>query len=379
MLLFELRTVLFILLLFIFTSLFIGYYIARWVEGRQRQTFITETFQQLFEHAPIGLLWVQRGQRYEYANNLARWLLTLPEVRGCLPQVPWTDLLDEDVRLLGTQAVHGGQQRTFSLKDKSEQSYTLRWHLMHWNNSTVVLVQDLTQQQQMATETRRLISDLSHELRTPLATIQTHVEILRLEKISEAVRAQSLQFLKDETQQATELINRMLALGRIEAGFIGEFYALALLPVVESALIQLDLEAQKMGVLLTIQASELLPAVHGHAEALRQVFLNLLENAIKYGGTDNQIIVRLWATMEGLQCSICDRGPGIAPEHLSNVTQRFYRAASSNIPGNGLGLALVTALLDQHHSRLQITSKHSTTVQPGEQTGTCVAFVLLLE
>ncbi|MDQ3249356.1 MAG: hypothetical protein M3Q45_09130, partial [Chloroflexota bacterium] len=145
--LFELRTLLFALLLVLISALLIGYSIARWVERRQRQTFIAETFQQLFENASIGLLWVQQGQRYEYANYLARWLLTLMEVRGHLPEALWTDLLREDLQLLQAQTVDVGQQRTFRLKDEHEQSRTLRWHVMRWNNSIIVLVQDLTQQQ----------------------------------------------------------------------------------------------------------------------------------------------------------------------------------------------------------------------------------------
>jgi two-component system phosphate regulon sensor histidine kinase PhoR len=200
-----------------------------------------------------------------------------------------------------------------------------------------------------------------------------------LPTVANEVRDQSLQFMKDETQRLVRLVNNTLELGRLESSGEQEVRPVDLLALAEDAVAQTVHQAQASQANLAIQADAPLPLALGQPERLKQVFLNLLENAIKYGAPGNQITVRLRGTTDGLHCAVCDTGPGIPADHLPNVTQRFYRAAPAGVPGSGLGLALVAEILRQHQSQLHITSQTadlSTELGTPAKRGTCVHFTL---
>jgi len=91
---------------------------------------------------------------------------------------------------------------------------------------------------------------------------------------------------------------------------------------------------------------------------LRSVLSNLITNALKYGG-DGDVIIGLESSLKGLTISVKDNGPGIAPEHINRITERFYRvdeSRESEVGGSGLGLAIVKHALDHHDASLQIDS-----------------------
>lgn len=101
------------------------------------------------------------------------------------------------------------------------------------------------------------------------------------------------------------------------------------------------------------------------------VFLNLLDNAVTYSRPGDRVMVSLQHIQKGVECTVCDTGPGIPAQHLPHVTRRFYRAAPQAAAGSGLGLAIVEEILRHHESRLEIESQAE-----GEETGTRVRFVL---
>lgn len=248
--------------------------------------------------------------------------------------------------------------------------------MIAWAGVNLLFVVDLTQQQRTAQQSRFLLSDLSHELRTPLATLQTHIEVLRLPALSAEIHNQSLHILKEETQRLVRLVNSTLELGRLETGLEREQSAVDLRLLVEECMTQLLPTAQAVGARLTLVAATPLPPVFGQPERLKQVFINLLDNALQYGGEHNAITVTLQNGLAGVLCQVADTGPGIAPEHLPKLGRRFYRAAPSAIPGNGLGLALVTEILRQHQSQLKIESTVTDPNTMTMSTGTSVSFLL---
>ncbi len=217
---------------------------------------------------------------------------------------------------------------------------------------------------------RSLVSDLGHELRTPIATLLTHIEILGLDDVGDDVQAQSLQLAKREAQRMSRLVNDMLELGRLEMTETLTRRPLSLLVLVEDAVAQTMPRAVAENVTVDIVSPPGLPLVLGNADRLRQVLLNLLDNAFKYAGSGSRATIELRTVTGGVACSVCDTGPGIPPEHLPFVTQRFYRATSETIEGSGLGLALVAEILRHHGSELEVTSSVT------EETGTCARFVL---
>lgn len=220
---------------------------------------------------------------------------------------------------------------------------------------------------------RFLISDLSHELRTPLATLLTHLEVLRLPQIPEETRRQSIHLMQVEARRMARLVHDLLELGRLETSAAIERRPVDLLATVEEAIAQVAPQARARQIALSLQADTPLPLVVGDADRLKQVFLNLLDNAVKYSRPGDRVVVSLQQdpARDGIACAVCDNGPGIPAEHLPYITHRFYRVASQDVEGSGLGLAVVEEILRRHQSRLEIESRSE-----GAETGTCARFIL---
>lgn len=377
MLTFDLRWLLFALLTLCSGCVLVGLNVSRWFARRRQAATLLPSVQALLEEAPVGVLLLKRTHSYEYANLKARWLLDLPHAKGNFPVASWVTALAEDLAHIHNDPQTSQRYRSLTLPQGIPTDETIvGWRLTRWLEFDLVFITDMSDQQHTEQQMRLLFSDLAHELRTPLATIATHLEVLRLKTISDTVRTQSWQFMKDETERLVRLVHHALELGRLETGPKQELHLVQLLPLVEQAVAQMTPTAQIAGATLAIAAVMPLPPLLGQPEQLKQVFLNLLDNAIKYGNPGNAITIHLQAKAEGLHCAVCDTGPGIAAEHLPHLTRRFYRAAAAGIPGNGLGLALVAEILRQHQSRLTIESKGSNTLASGEQSGTCVRFIL---
>jgi signal transduction histidine kinase len=145
--------------------------------------------------------------------------------------------------------------------------------------------------------------------------------------------------------------------------------------VVESALSRLFDSAEAAGLTITLDAPASLPRVRADPDRLEQALLNLLDNAIKYTPTGGAVTVRL-ASEGGYMCvEVSDTGPGIPPEDLPHLFEPLYRAESvRSLPGTGLGLTIVRAILDQHGAAISVRS--APVPQGGTPGGTTFTFRL---
>ncbi|MCC6168949.1 MAG: hypothetical protein IT329_17135 [Caldilineaceae bacterium] len=343
-----------------------------WLLARRPRAAVPTGLEPALANAPVGVLWLDSQGHLCQANAHARALLGLPAAADMLPSAEWATRLAEDAASVVQVRPGGGRARTVNLDGQQ----TWRWWVTPWQEGALALIADLSAEQQAAQATQLLLSDLAHELRTPLATLSAHLEVLRLPSVAPEIHDQSLRFLRDETQRLVRLVNNTLDLGRLESSPQPDLRAVDLFPLVEDVVQQLHGEAHSRGLDLGIEAAANLPPVLGQADRLRQVFLNLVDNAVKYGRAGDRVTVGLHCAPDGVACSVCDTGPGIAPEHLPYVTRRFYRAVPSGMPGSGLGLALVAEILRQHGADLEIRSRTAATAAPGESTGACMYFVL---
>lgn len=345
----------------------------RWWLRRQQGVATLTTLQTVLVNAPVAVVALDRHSLIHYANAAAQRLLALEPTQRALPATAWADQLRRDWQALHHNDAEAGRYCTLQLESQSEQPLTLRWWLTPCYELTLLFVTDITAQQRSEQAAQVLLSDLAHELRTPLATLLTHLEVLRLPTLADEMRTQSLDFMKTEVQRLVRLSNNLVELGRLQASSLLAPQAVDLPALVESLLMQMRSSAveRQMQVSLTVEGAP--TPVLGDPDRLRQLFLNLIENAIKYGNRGNQITVRLVAEAQGMTCAVCDTGPGIAADHLPHLTRRFYRAAPAGVSGSGLGLALVAEILRQHHSRLAIESHTA-----GVERGTCLRFTLPL-
>lgn len=366
MLFLDLRWLLFGLLLIVVVAVLLPV----WLGHRQRRStaFLDlEGVAAVLERAPCGWLVLDGSRTYCYANPYARRALGLASPAGDLPEAAWVAVLEEDRIAARRDMVAPGCYHNVPLPSGS----TVCWWIAPWDNRDVVFLLDITAQQRAEQATAYLFSSLSHELRTPIATILTYLEILLLPNVSSEIRQQSLRLLKAETQRMSRLVNQMLELGRLETSAEIERRLLDPMLLVEQAIAQVAPQAEERGIALSLQVGASLPFVVGDADRLMQVFLNLLDNAVKYSRPGDRVVVSLQRNEEGIECIVRDTGPGIPAKHLPHLTRRFYRAAPQEIEGSGLGLALVEEILHRHGSRLEIESRTE-----GEETGTCVRFVL---
>lgn len=363
MLLFDLRWLLFYLLLALLAAILLAAWLAR---RRSSPASRLGASWAALEHAPFALLVLQDAQTYRYANARARRWLDLSASSGTLPQADWTPLLERDREIALSQAAPSSLYHNVPLPSGT----IVRWWITPWQDVDVVWMLDVTAQRRAEQASGRLFSDLSHELRTPLATILTHLEVLLLDDLSPQVRKRSQGLLKTETQRMARLINDMLELGRLETSAEMEQRPIDLLALAEQAVAQKAPQAQQQDIALSLRADAPLPYVLGDPDRLLRVLLNLLDNAVKYCRPGDRVQVSLQQQDNALCCEIADTGPGISAEHLPHLTRRFYRAAPAQVEGSGLGLSLAQEILRHHSSRLEIESRTD------GATGTRVSFCL---
>ncbi len=372
MLTFDLKTLIFVFILLLAAIAGAAYWLAR---RRARLVAVLPGGASLLgvlDDAPFGMV-VLEGAEVRYANPYARRLLHLPDGETVLPDTDWSPLLEADRAAARQETSAAGAGRYRSITFASGR--TARWWVAPWDDdgagrTDFLFLLDVTTQQRTEGAGRALINDLGHELRTPIATILTHLEILGLSDVGDDIRRQSLALSKDEARRMARLLNDMLELGRLETAQELPRRPVDLVALVEEVVLQSTPRAAERQMALSLEAESPLPFVSANADRLRQVFLNLLDNAFKYARPGDDVTVSLQRAPSGVACAVCDTGPGIPPEHLPHVARRFYRAAPQSVEGSGLGLALVTEILRRHESELVIESL----VEGG--SGTCARFVM---
>jgi heavy metal sensor kinase len=207
---------------------------------------------------------------------------------------------------------------------------------------------------------KRFTSDASHELRTPLTAIRSVGEIGIQQDGDRDHYREVIGSMLEETERLSRLVENLLTISRADSGQIRlKQSTVALMPLVQGASSLLDVLAEERGQTLSIDGND---SIHVEADGviLRQVVINLLDNAIKYSPQGGHISVRVVHSDPGSACvEIEDCGPGIPPEHSDKVFDRFYRideARSRETGGAGLGLALAKWGAEAHGGRIELDS-----------------------
>ncbi len=200
---------------------------------------------------------------------------------------------------------------------------------------------------------RRFIADAAHELRTPLAALAIQVDNLRRAS-DEAERRGSVASLEAGIQRAAHLARQLLTLARLEPeGAAGERGEVELRTLVEAAIAELAPLALGKGLDLGAVGLDAV-RLHGDAESLRTLVVNLIDNAIRYTPAGGTVDVGLEAQTERAVLLVRDTGPGIPPAEHARVFERFYRCEGVDAPGTGLGLAIVAAIAERHGATIEL-------------------------
>lgn len=317
---------------------------------------------------PLPTLVIDRGEKIIALNSSAEVLLGKNAVgRHFTTTLRHPKLVDAVERGLAD-----GAPRKISyqiVEHGSDAFYDV--HLQEIGDTGLLLVSfqnatDLAQAEQMR---RDFVANVSHELRTPLTAVMGFIETLRGSARDDVkARDHFLGIMAGEAERMNRLVGGLLSLSRVEADeYVRPTARLDLRNVLQSTLRNLEPLAQHNNVKLDFKPGQVPLKVVGDTDQLLQVFTNLLENAIKYGGTNQTVEILSKDSAHdpvlrgpAIEISVIDHGPGIDPIHLPRLTERFYRAdshRSRELGGTGLGLAIVKHILNRHRGRLTITSQ----------------------
>lgn len=205
---------------------------------------------------------------------------------------------------------------------------------------------------------QRITSDAAHELRTPLAAIRLHTELAKnTEDLQE--KNESLDHVIQAVDRTTHLVEQLLALARLEPELLVNDFTevnLSTLIIEECALLSPLALDKKIEISFDDRQAE---QIMGHRPSLQLLVRNILTNAISYTPTGGEIYIRLDRQNQMVTLTIQDNGPGIPEKDLRHVTERFYRAASQETPGCGIGLSIVDRVVQMHQGTLQLTQADS--------------------
>jgi heavy metal sensor kinase len=207
---------------------------------------------------------------------------------------------------------------------------------------------------------RQFTADASHELRTPLAIMQAEATLaLSKERAPDDYR-KSLETISQESDYMSSVIGKLLFLARSDAGKEQlTFEDVELKGLITGLASNIEALAQDKGIKFAVDAHEEL-MVSGDKVKLRQLFINILENAVRYTPTAGHISVSLVKQESNAVVSISDTGIGIPPEHLPHIFERFYRVDKARARadgGVGLGLAIAKIITESHKGKIEVESE----------------------
>ena len=327
-----------------------------------------QQFLSAIQASPNGVLLLDADDRIEWCNEMAAQHLgiemprDLAQLIGNLVRDPaFNDYLHSGV--YQTEVVISGRAH--------RPNHPVRVSLQmfpYGDGRRLLLTRDITAIEQSEAMRRDFVANVSHEIRTPLTVLAGFVETMQSLPLSEAERAKYLGLMAQQAQRMQTLVQDLLTLSRLEGSPLPTHQEW--LPVA-SLWQSCEAEGRALSAMLTPPegpAQELrfewsdmaVCEVAGLRAELQSAMSNLISNAIRYTPAGGRVHVSWRRLAQGeVEFAVEDSGPGIAPEHLSRITERFYRvdrSRSRETGGTGLGLAIVKHVVQRHGGQLSIDS-----------------------
>jgi signal transduction histidine kinase len=314
---------------------------------------------------------IQSSLPSSFPNDYRDAVITLRDNEGqVLRATPSSPLGEPEVRVPFTM-IFQGWELGMHLQQTTETQLARRYFVINlalWLVLTSLLVAGLVLALRTASREVRLsqlksdfVSNVSHELRTPLASIRVFGEFFRLGLVKEPERMREFgAYIETESRRLTQLINNILDFSRIESGLKAyHFETLDVGELLSDTLKMLEVRLKQSSFAVQFDAPPTpLPALID-AEAMTQVFVNLLDNAVKYSGAAREIKVRLSAEAGWVTVAISDQGIGISEADQEKIFERFHRVSTGlvhDVKGSGLGLAIVKHIVEAHRGRVTVNS-----------------------
>ncbi len=313
-----------------------------------------------------GVLVVRPDGRIRLTNQALRSPFAISEeavgktVLEAFRNVPLHELVSEVIQKGDVAA------RELTFLTPNERAYELSATRLHDHQGTlsgvIVVFHDITRMRQFENTRKEFVANVSHELRTPLSIIKGYVETLLDEQPPDEETAREfLQTIQRHSRRLEALIADLLSISALESQQARlNFEPVRMQAAAQSVVDELARQAFEKFVAVSLEIPEQLPPVRADAQRLHQVLFNLLDNAIKYTPSGGHVTIRAEEKNGFIETTVADDGPGIAPEHLPHVFERFYRvdkARSRELGGTGLGLSIVKHIVQSHSGRVWAESE----------------------
>ncbi|TSB48030.1 two-component system histidine kinase PnpS [Alkalicoccobacillus porphyridii] len=235
-----------------------------------------------------------------------------------------------------------------------------------------LVLHDITEQKKLEQVRKDFVANVSHELKTPITSIKGFSETLLDGAMDEEkLREKFLKIILKESERLQSLIHDLLELSKIERShFQVHVTDMSLYQVAEEVITMLKDKADSKGIELTLNEDGN-SMMAGDPERMKQILINIINNAVTYTPADGEIRVQVKGTSSTVELSVADTGIGIEENEIPRLFERFYRidrARSRNSGGTGLGLAIVKHLAEAHHASIHVASR------PGEGTTFTLVF-----
>lgn len=309
----------------------------------------------LLDSLPLGLLLTDRQGQVLWCNSEARRLFSLGRVSA---------RLDRNLVPIVKRVAESHQAELHELQPAADVRLQLRamplGGLSPPEDKVICMVTDVSERRHQEEFYRSFIQNISHELLTPLAAIAGHVANIKecsIEEVESWRRSQDI--IEREVRRLTGLTSNLLLLSRLESGVPLRLEPTNIGALVEEAVAGLLRVAQANGIELSIQSPPRLPRIPADRDRIKQVFINLLDNAVKYCPAGSEVRVRLETDGESIIVEVADNGPGIPPEDLPHIFDKMYRVekeSTRSVEGSGLGLSIVKRIVELHGGQIAVES-----------------------
>jgi two-component system phosphate regulon sensor histidine kinase PhoR len=226
------------------------------------------------------------------------------------------------------------------------------------SNQKLILCRDVTHVAQLEAMRSRFISNVSHELRSPLTVIKGYMEMLQEEEDISPHQEKVFKNMNDQVLRMDRLVEDLLTLTRLETEPVKpneEVDVSSMLAAIRDNALVFGKDKNQA---ITLDIDTNLNLI-GDNDELASLFTNLVNNAVRYTPENGNIAIKWYLERDNAIFSVTDTGPGIEPEHLARLTERFYRvdtARSRETGGTGLGLSIVKHILERHDGQLSVDS-----------------------
>ncbi|NLY50369.1 MAG: PAS domain-containing protein [Firmicutes bacterium] len=337
-------------------------------------------FEAVLEHIVSGVMLIDTKRRVLFLNPAAERLLNLPAgsvVGRDISEIICTD----DFAAAITAALQTGELQEvestlFCPEKKNLRSYISSFVERGSAGGLVIVFHDITELKRLEQMRTEFVASVSHELRTPLTAVRGFTETLLEGAMMDQAKAEHfLKIIADETRRLSALIDDLMDLSRLELKRANlNVGPVDLTHLVTETLVGLKPRLDKAGLVLVVDLPEATAQVSGDRDRLRQVLLNLVDNAIKYTPSGGKITVRVIRLTEKARLEVTDTGRGIPTQELARIFERFYRvdkARTRSQGGTGLGLAIVKHIVELHGGHVGAQS------EPGKGTTISVTLPLV--